>query len=169
AADGRGPRTRLEDAVPAYFGLGDPLDVARAFHLGELTADGLAEFAPVVLAVCGEDAVAAGILGRVADEVVAFARAALTRLSLTAADPDVVLGGSVLRAVSTDMVDAVARRIHEVAPNVRVIVSPSEPIVGAALLGLDALGADAAAHARARAELDSAAAGRSVAVVDRLG
>ena len=169
AADGRGPRTRLEDAVPAYFGLGDPLDVARAFHLGELTADGLAELAPVVLAVCGEDAVAAGILGRVADEVVAFARAALTRLGLTAADPDVVLGGSVLRAVSSDMVDAVARRIHEVAPNARVIVSPSEPIVGAALLGLDALGADAAAHARARAELDSAAAGRSAAVVDRLG
>ena len=101
--------------------------------------------------------------------MVAFARAALIRLDLTAADPDVVLGGSVLRAVSSDMVDAVARRIREVAPNVRVIVSPSEPIVGAALLGLDALGADAAAHARARAELDSAAAGRSAAVVDRLG
>jgi hypothetical protein len=50
-----------------------------------------------------------------------------------------------------------------------VVVSPSEPIVGAALLGLDALGADAEARTRARGELDAAAALRSAVVVDRLG
>ena len=184
AADGRGPHTQLRDVVPAYFGLDDPLDVARAFHLGELPADRVSELAPVVLAVCDSDPVARAILGRLADEVVAFARAALIRLDLTGADPDVVLGGSVLRAVSSDMVDAIARGIHEVAPAAHVVVSPSDPIVGAALLGLDALGADAAARARARAELDAAVAaapvpvpaaldspgaGRSAAVVDRLG
>jgi hypothetical protein len=55
-----------------------------------------------------------------------------------------------------------------VAPKARVLVSPSEPIVGAALLALDALGADPAARARARADLDAAAAARSAGVVDRL-
>lgn len=36
------------------------------------------------------------------------------------------------------------------------MVTPSEPIVGAALLGLDAVGADVGARERARAELDAA-------------
>jgi N-acetylglucosamine kinase-like BadF-type ATPase len=169
AADGRGPRTQLEDAVPAYFGLGDSLDVARAFHLGEIPAIRLGELAPLVLALCNEDAVAGEIVHRLTDEVVAFAVAALRRLELTADDPDVVLGGSLLRAVSPRTVEAVASGIHRVAPHARVVVSPSEPIVGAALLGLDALGADAVARARARTELDAAAALRSVVVVDRLG
>ena len=74
-----------------------------------------------------------------------------------------------LRAVSPSAVEAIARRVHQVAPNARVVVSPSEPIVGAALLGLDALGVDAQARARARAELDAAAAERSAVVADRLG
>jgi len=169
AADGRGPRTRLEDAVPAYFGLGDPLEVARSFHVGEIPGIRVVELAPVVLAVCDDDAVAAEIVRRLNDEVAAFAVAALRRLELTADDPDVVLGGSMLRAVSPSAVEAIARRVHQVAPNARVVVSPSEPIVGAALLGLDALGVDAQARARARAELDAAAAERSAVVADRLG
>ncbi|HUA05254.1 MAG TPA: BadF/BadG/BcrA/BcrD ATPase family protein [Solirubrobacteraceae bacterium] len=169
AADGRGPRTPLEDLVPAHFGLGDPLEVARAFHLEGLPPVRVGELAPVVLAVCDEDPVAAEIVHRLTDEVVAFAAAALRRLELTADDPDVVLGGSLLRAVSPSAVEAIALGVHAVAPRARVVVSPSEPIVGAALLGLDALGADAAARARARTELDAAAAVRSAAVVDRLG
>jgi N-acetylglucosamine kinase-like BadF-type ATPase len=169
ASDGRGPHTRLEEDVPAYFHLGDPLEVATAFHLGEIEAVRVGELAPLVLAACDDDAVAAEIVHRLTGEVTAFAVAALRRLGLTADDPDVVLGGSLLRAVAPSAIEAIARRVHVVAPKARVVVSPSEPIVGAALLGLDALGADLAAHARARAELDAAAAGRSAAVVDRLG
>lgn len=157
AADGRGPRSVLETAVPAHFGLSDPLEVARAVHLEELPMIRLGELAPVVLAVRDDDPVAAEIVDRLADEVVAFARAALRRLELTGSDADVVLGGRLLRAVPADVVELIARGVHELAPAARVVVSPSEPIVGAALLGLDALGADATAAARARAELDAAA------------
>jgi N-acetylglucosamine kinase-like BadF-type ATPase len=169
SADGRGPRTVLEDAVPAYFGLRDPFEVARAFHLEEMPMVRLGELAPVVLAVSDEDALAADIVSRLADEVVAFAVAALRGLELTAEDPDVVLGGSLLRAVPARVVEAVAGEVQLVAPDARVVVSPSEPIVGAALLGLDVLGADAAARDRARADLDAAAADRSGVVVDRFG
>jgi N-acetylglucosamine kinase-like BadF-type ATPase len=171
AADGRGPRTALETAVPEHFGLGDPFEVARAVHLEEMPPVRLGELAPVVLAVCDEDGVAAGIVTRLAEEVVAFAGAALSRLELTADDPDVVLGGRLLRAVPADVVEMIARGIHEVAPAAHVVVSPSEPIVGAALLGLDAVGADESASARARAELDVAVAelGASAGAVDRLG
>jgi len=170
AADGRGPRTVLETAVPAHFGLRDPFEVARAVHLEEMPVIRVGELAPVVLAVSDEDEVAAGIVRRQADEVIAFAGAALRRLELTGrgADPDVVLGGSVLRAVSPAVVEAIARGIGQVAPDARVVVAPSEPIVGAALLGLDAIGADPTAKARARAELDATVAELSTAVDERL-
>ncbi len=169
AADGRGPATVLERAVPEHFGLGDALDVARAAHLEELPAVSLGELAPIVLSVCDRDSVAAGIIERLADEVVAFARAALRRLELTSGDPDVVLGGRVLRALPPGVIETITRGVEQVAPDARVAVTRSEPIVGAALLGLDAIGADPSAKARARAELDAAVAELSTAVVERLG
>jgi N-acetylglucosamine kinase-like BadF-type ATPase len=156
SADGRGARTVLESAVPAHFGLTEPFEVSRAVHLGQIPRAQLGELAGVVFALCDEDSVAAGIVNRLADEVIAFARAALCRLELTGADPDVVLGGRLLRAVSPSVVARISRGVQEVAPNARVLVAPSDPIVGAALLGLDALGVDSSASARARAELDAA-------------
>jgi N-acetylglucosamine kinase-like BadF-type ATPase len=156
SADGRGPRTVLEAAVPAHFGLTEPLEVSRALHLQQLPIARVDELTPLVFAVCDRDPVAAGIVNRLADEVVAFARAALLRLGLTGADPDVVLGGRLLRAVSASAISRIADGVERVAPQARVLVAPSEPIVGAALLGLDALAADASARVRARAELDAA-------------
>jgi N-acetylglucosamine kinase-like BadF-type ATPase len=155
-ADRRGPRTVLENAVPAHFGLGDPLEVARVVHLRQMPTGRLRELAPVVLAASEQDAVAAGIVHRVADEVIAFASAALRRLELTTTDPDVVLGGGVLRAMAPTVIETIATGVRKMTPAARVVLSPSEPIVGAALLGLDALAADPRAAARARAELDEA-------------
>ena len=157
SADGRGPRTVLERVVPAHFGLSEPSELARALHLGRLPRERLRELAPVVLTASAEDAVAATIVRRVADEVIAFARAAIRRLQLTKSDPDVILGGRLLRSLPPSVVDTIAEEIRKVAPDARVLVSASEPIVGAALLALEALSADTTAGARARAELDAAA------------
>jgi N-acetylglucosamine kinase-like BadF-type ATPase len=156
SADGRGPRTVLEIAVPAHFGLKQAFDVSRAVHLRELPIARVAELARVVLAASAEDAVAAEIVSRLADEVIACARATLQRLQLTGADPDVVLGGALLRALAPTVVERIADGIRDLAPDARVVVSPSAPIAGAALLGLDALGADVSARDRARGELDAA-------------
>jgi N-acetylglucosamine kinase-like BadF-type ATPase len=156
SADGRGPRTLLEHAVPAHFGLTDPLEVSRALHLNQIPGARLGELAPVVFDASEEDSVAAAIVRRLADEVIAFAGAALRRLELTGADPDVVLGGRLLRAISPTAVEAIAQGIAAVAPHARVLVAPSEPIVGAALLGLDSLSASPSAHVRARTALDAA-------------
>jgi hypothetical protein len=54
------------------------------------------------------------------------------------------------------VIELITRGVHELAPSASVVVSPSEPIVGAALLGLDALGVDTGAGTRARAALDAA-------------
>jgi len=156
AAEGRGPHTVLETAVPTHFGMTDPLDVSRSFRDRRLPIDRLRELAPVVIAAADQDPIAAGIIGRLADEVTGFATAAVDRLELTGGDPDVVLGGGLLRSVAPDVIGTIARGIREVAPNARVLVAASEPIVGAALLGLDDLDAQPDAKARTRAELDAA-------------
>jgi N-acetylglucosamine kinase-like BadF-type ATPase len=156
SADGRGPRTILESAVPAYYELSEPLDVARAVHLQTLPGDRLSELARVVFPAAETDPVAAEIVRRLTDEVIGFATVALQRLELADAAADVVLGGGLIRASSPSAIQRISHGIRAVAPSARVLVAPSAPIVGAALLGLDALGASSAVIARARSELDAA-------------
>jgi len=164
--DGRGPRTSLERAVPAHFGLGSPLEVAEAIHLGTLGERRLLELAPLVLAESRDDAVAGELVDRLAAEVVAFARVALTRLDLTQAEVEVILGGGLMRAGNGRLQAGIEEGLHAVGPGIVTRVVAEPPIVGAALLGLDDLGAPAAARERARAEL-AAAAGDGLAMTGR--
>jgi N-acetylglucosamine kinase-like BadF-type ATPase len=154
--DGRGPRTSLERSVPAHFGLETPSELAHAFHLGRIPRRSVLELSPLVFAEADRDDVAAGIVDRLAEEVVALARAALTRLDLTQEPVEVVLGGGLLKSVRGRLLDAIAAGLAEVGPSVQVHPTAADPVVGAALLGLDELGADAAAQQRARAELAEA-------------
>lgn len=157
SADGRGPKTTLETAVPAHFGFATPFDLACAIHLRELSDERLGELARVVFAAANDgDPVAAGIASRVADEVVAFATTTLRQLGCGDQSPDVVLGGGLMRAASPDIIERVSRGVREIAPTANVVVSRTGPIVGAALLGLDQLGAGPPATARLRAELGAA-------------
>jgi N-acetylglucosamine kinase-like BadF-type ATPase len=157
SADGRGDKTMLERAVPAHFGFAEPFELARALHLREIPAERLRELARVVFAAAEEgDPVAAGIVGRVADEVVVFAATALRRVELTDQRPDVVLGGGLMRAAPSRVIEHIERGVGAVAPGANVAVSHTGPIVGAALLGLDELGASPAAAARVRADLHEA-------------
>jgi N-acetylglucosamine kinase-like BadF-type ATPase len=157
SVDGRGPRTILETAVPAHYELKWPYDVARALHLREIPSERLRELAPIVLtAADAGDPVAAGIVRRLSDEVVSFATAALRRLDLLREDPDVVLGGGLMRAASSEVIGRIESGISDVAPLAKVLVAKTGPIVGAALLGLDELGAGDAAAGRARGEFEEA-------------
>jgi N-acetylglucosamine kinase-like BadF-type ATPase len=154
--DGRGPKTTLERLVPAHFGLGTPLELAEAIHLGRIDARRVLELAPVVLAEADGDAAAGAIVDRLAEEIVAFARVAVTRLELEGGPLEVVLGGGLMRAANGRLQAAIADGLHAVGPQVAARVVSAPPIVGAALLGLDDLGADEAAHARLRRELQEA-------------
>jgi N-acetylglucosamine kinase-like BadF-type ATPase len=154
--DGRGPKTTLEQVVPAHFGLSTPLELAEAIHLGRIDARRVLELAPVVLAQADDDATAGGIVDRLAEEIVAYARVAATRLQLTGTPLEVVLGGGLMQAGNGRLQGAIADGLRAVGPEVVARVVREPPIVGAALLGLDDLGADAAAHARARRELEEA-------------
>jgi N-acetylglucosamine kinase-like BadF-type ATPase len=161
SADGRGPRTVLERAVPAAFGLADPLAVATAIHQGRLHDERLVELAPVVIDAAGDDAVAAALLDRLSEEIVAFVRATAPRLNANGAPVDVILGGGLLQAPSGRLRDDVLRRLAALDPVLRPVVPDDPPIVGAALIALEAAGGDVAAGERLRASFAARRAGGS--------
>jgi N-acetylglucosamine kinase-like BadF-type ATPase len=160
--DGRGPATVLEQAVPAYFGLATPHELAVAMHTDRIPLRRAHELAPVVFAAAEHDAVAAELVDRVAAEVVAFARVAITRLGLAAEPVEVLLGGGLMRAAGPRLLEAIGAGLADVGPAITARVVDDAPIVGAALLGLDDLGAAPEAHARLRRELRDAVAGTSI-------
>jgi N-acetylglucosamine kinase-like BadF-type ATPase len=154
--DGRGPRTSLERSVPAHFGLATPTDLAEAIHRRRIAQRRVIELAPLVLAEAASDAAAAEIVERLVGEVVALARVALTRLGLEREAVEVLLGGGLLQTADGHLLDRIAAGLDEVGPAITVRATNAPAIVGAALLGLDALGAGHEAQARLRSELASA-------------
>jgi N-acetylglucosamine kinase-like BadF-type ATPase len=151
--DGRGEKTSLEQAVPAYFGVATPSELAEAIHRGRIAMRRVVELAPVVFTEAERDPVAASIVGHLADEVVAMIRVALERLSLKDADVEVVLGGGLMQSHDSRLISAVEAGLAAVAPAATVHVTSSPPIVGAALLGLDEIGAGRKAQQRLRRDL----------------
>jgi N-acetylglucosamine kinase-like BadF-type ATPase len=156
--DGRGARTTLEQTVPEYFGHSTPTELAEAIHHGRIAQRRLAELPRVVFAEASRDEVAAEIVQRLANEVVALARVALQRLELTHTPVEVLLGGGLLRPGNGTLEAAIEAGLREVGQGITVRNTESPPIVGAALLGLDELGASAEAQDRVRRELDEAVA-----------
>jgi N-acetylglucosamine kinase-like BadF-type ATPase len=156
--DGRGPKTTLEQTVPAHFGLETPAQLAEAIHRGQIPLLRLNELPRMVLAEAERDAEAAAIVDRLAAEVVAFARVALDRLDLTAEPVEVLLGGGLLHSGDGRLLGAIEAGLREVGPQITARRTSSPPIVGAALLGLDRLGADPEAHNRVHRELGAAVA-----------
>jgi N-acetylglucosamine kinase-like BadF-type ATPase len=161
--DGRGPRTVLEQLVPAHFGVATPSELARLIHLDEIPLNRVAELSPLTLAAAGDDEVAGEIVDRQAAEVVTMAAAALERLELKDEPVDVMLGGGVLQSGNERLLRGVEAGLRRTVPHVCIRVASSPPIVGAALLALDELSAGPEAQARLRAELGAAALATSTA------
>lgn len=156
--DGRGPKTSLERLAPEHFGVADPTALARALQAGSIPHRRLGELAPLVFAAAESDGAAGEIVDRLAGEVVAFVRAAVTRLGLAEEAVEIVLGGSLLQAGNRRLLGGIGAGLRDIGPRLTMRVAKSRPIVGAALAGLDRLGAPAEAHARTREELDRAVA-----------
>ena len=154
ADDGRGDRTALVELVPARFGYTRPRQLLEAIYFGRIEEAELVHLPPVVFAAAIEgDPVARRIIDRQADEVVALARATIRRLRLGKLDVDVVLGGGIFRNEDPAFFARISEGVREVAPEARLHVLHAPPVVGAALIALDAIGAPHAAQVRTRAAL----------------
>jgi N-acetylglucosamine kinase-like BadF-type ATPase len=155
AEDGRGPQTALREAVATHFGVPSMRDVTLGLHLGKISYGALLGLAPVLLAVAREgDEVARDLVQRQAEEICVMAVVAMRRLGLTAEPTPVVLGGGLMTARDPLLLSEITERITAAAPLASVSVVAVPPVAGAALLGLDHVGAGAEAERRLRAAYD---------------
>jgi N-acetylglucosamine kinase-like BadF-type ATPase len=153
AGDGRGPQTELRDAVAAHFDLPRIEDVVVGLHLGKINYAELHALVPLLFAVAGHgDQVARDIVLRQAGEIVTMATVAARRLGLDR-EPGlpVVLGGSLMTARDPLLTGAITERLETELPSADMRIVDVPPVTGAALLGLDYVGAPAQAAARLRA------------------
>ncbi|MGC0331950.1 N-acetylglucosamine kinase-like BadF-type ATPase [Streptomyces sp. SAI-170] len=152
AEDGRGGPTALARTLPAHFGLASMYALIEALYLEHIPQARRHELTPVLFATAADgDPVARSLVDRLADEVVAMATVALTRLDLLAEETPVVLGGSILAARHALLDDGIHTRLAARAPKAVPHVVTARPVMGAALLGLDHVGAGTTAQERARA------------------
>ncbi|MET7359447.1 BadF/BadG/BcrA/BcrD ATPase family protein [Streptomyces sp. NPDC005562] len=160
AEDGRGPGTALRETLPAHFGLESMYALIEALHLGHIAAVRRHELTPVLfVTAAGGDAVARSLVDRMADEVAAMAGVALDRLGLLDEATPVLLGGSVLAARHPQLDDRVRMLLAERAPKAVPRVVVARPVLGAALLGLDRVGAPSRVFARVREQYEGVAHG----------
>ncbi|WP_225832088.1 N-acetylglucosamine kinase [Streptomyces sp. NK08204] len=152
AEDGRGGPTALSRTLPAHFGLPSMYALVEALHLAHVDPARRHELTPVLFATAADgDPVARSIVARLAEEVATLATVALTRLDLLGEQTPVLLGGSVLTAGHPLLDDGVRGLLSARAPRADVRLVTASPVLGAALLGLDRLGAGRRARERARA------------------
>ncbi|MFH8656770.1 N-acetylglucosamine kinase [Streptomyces afghaniensis] len=152
AEDGRGRPTALARTLPAHFGLPSMYALIEALHLGDIEQSRRHELTPVLFATAADgDPVARTIVERQADEVVAMAVVALTRLDLLDEPTPVLLGGGVLAAQHAQLNGRIADLLSDRAPKAIPQVVSAGPVLGAALLGLDTVGAGEGAQERLRA------------------
>ncbi|HEX9635533.1 MAG TPA: BadF/BadG/BcrA/BcrD ATPase family protein [Candidatus Limnocylindria bacterium] len=140
ARDGRGPRTTLERLVPAHFHLARPAAVTRAMYDGRIEEERVRELARVVFAAAqAGDAVARGLVDRLADELAIMAIAMIRRVGIARREFDVVLAGGVFLNHDPAFLARLTAAIQRVAPGARPVPLRAPPLLGAALLGLDRL------------------------------
>ena len=151
AEDGRGPQTALREAVAAHFGEASMYDVAVGFHTGKIGWEALRGLVPVLFGTAaGGDAVALDIVRHQAAEVCVMALTAIRRLGLDGQPVPVILGGGVLAARDPLLTGEITERLADEAPLATPRIVDIPPVAGAALLGLDHIGAPPSAQDRLR-------------------
>ena len=135
-ADGRGQPTSLTPRVLAHFGVERPEELLQTVYHQDFNPALVTALATHVQQARDEgDAVAAAILDRGANELVAAAASVTNRLELSGEAFSFVLAGGIFKAVPW-LRDEVTRRLPTVAPRSRTILLEVEPALGAVRLAL---------------------------------
>jgi N-acetylglucosamine kinase-like BadF-type ATPase len=150
AEDGRGKPTELLPALLTHYGESSIAKVVEKIHFEEIELDPHA-LCPLVFDVAARgDAVALAEIERLVEEIVLLSTVSLKKLDLMDEPVDIVLGGGVLTNTGETVVAPVRERVLKQAPLAQVRVVDVPPVVGAALLGLDTIGASPGAELRLR-------------------
>jgi len=153
AWDGRGKPTALTGLVLEALGLLSVEALLRALYHDEIPHQKLLDLVPLLFeaAEIGDEP-SRELLIRLGVEVGLTAKTFIHRCNLEDGDVEVVLGGGIFRGKGPLLLDTITREIHAVYPQARIIRPRFEPVVGAALLGLEALGLNAGKDVLARLE-----------------
>jgi len=152
AEDGRGPQTELRAAVPAHFGLATVRDVVIGVYQDKISGGDLHGLVPVLFGVANRgDQVAGDLVTRLANEICTMVAVAAGRLRLADAAVPVVLGGGLMTARDPLLSGSITQRLTADLPHALPRIVDVPPVAGAALLGLDHVGAPPAAARQLRA------------------
>jgi N-acetylglucosamine kinase-like BadF-type ATPase len=139
AGDGRGAATTLRQRVPAQLGTPDAEAALTGIYTGAIPYARIFELARVLLdAAADGDVPAREAADVLADEITAFVRAAVVRLDLQDEAVEVVLGGGIFDTTDTAFHARVSAGIRAAAPRATLVRLDAPPVLGAALIGLDA-------------------------------
>lgn len=141
AWDTRGAPTMLTEAVLGHFGLRSVEELLYRLYHEEIDHHKVMSMVPLLFETAEKgDQVAIDLVKRLGVETGVTARSLIRRGGMEALNPEVVLGGSVYKGQGSLLIDTVKAEIHANYPGVSVKRPKYEPVVGAALLALEALG-----------------------------
>jgi N-acetylglucosamine kinase-like BadF-type ATPase len=141
AETGRDSATWLTARILEMFGLAQVDDLLRAEVERRLPLNYIHAIAPLVFQTAYEgDYVSGKILRAFGEGLAEMVVAGLRRFKMTNLVVDIVLSGSIFKGVGTLLEEVIIAHIHLAAPKARLVNARYEPVVGAVLLGLEALG-----------------------------
>jgi N-acetylglucosamine kinase-like BadF-type ATPase len=143
AWDGRGKLTRLTEMVLEALKLNSIEELLRSLYHGTIPTRKMLDLVPLLFEAANKgDGPSRDLVIQMGKEVALTANTFIRRCELINVDVEVVLGGGVFKGKGPLLIETVRKEIHSCYPRARVIRPSFEPVVGAALLGLEALGID---------------------------
>jgi len=132
----RGPATKLTDALIEHAGATDLEDLLRGYTTNEYQVG--AEAAPIVFRVAQEgDQVARDLIRWAGCELGEMANAVIRQLEFENLAFDVVMTGSMFEG-GRMLIEPMRETIQELAPKARLVRLNVLPVIGAAILGMEA-------------------------------
>ena len=142
----RMPKTSLADAIVAYLGAKDLEDLMRGYTMHEYRIG--ADAAPIIFQVAEKgDEVARNLIYWAGTELGEMANAVIRQLEFENLEFDVVMTGSMFEGGAM-LIEPMRATIHKVAPKARLVRLKVPPVIGAALLGMEAGGLRATPQVR---------------------
>jgi N-acetylglucosamine kinase-like BadF-type ATPase len=132
------PKTALADAIVAHVGAKDLEDLMRGYTTYEYQIH--ANAAPIVFRVAEQgDQVALDLIHWAGVELGEMANAVIRQLEFENLAFDVVMTGSMFEGGAM-LIDPMRETIHKLAPKARLVRLSAPPVIGAAILGMEAGG-----------------------------
>jgi N-acetylglucosamine kinase-like BadF-type ATPase len=141
AETGREPVTRLTAFALKRLNVDTVDQLLRADVEGRIQLGSVRALAPLVLQAAYEgDSVACKILQAFGAGLAELVTVGLQRFQMTGLEVEVVLSGSIFKGYGRLLEEVMATEIQKIAPRAKPVNARYEPVVGALLCGLEALG-----------------------------